>query len=162
MATSNEFLAYLRTQKSDKALKEKDIADRRLKRTLKFDEKATKVQDSAKALEPKKTKASYDAGDYVIVNYEGEWFPGLVLSTSKTEKQVKVKTMAGSNWKWPENDDILNYPLIHAMKIAPPTLVSTRGFYSVPEIISIKSVNPYLFNIILTFYKCQRMSNFNL
>ena len=43
-------------------------------------------------------------GKYVIVMYEGEYFPGLV--TEIVASDVKVKTMAPCLGGWPKNDEI--------------------------------------------------------
>ena len=45
---------------------------------------------------------------YVIIEYEKEFFPGLVIY--RNGKNYEVSTMAtctpqGLNWKWPEKDD---------------------------------------------------------
>ena len=48
-------------------------------------------------------------------------------------------TMGRSNWKLPEMDVILNYPVIDTVKISPPTVLSGRGFYAVPEVAVIRA-----------------------
>lgn len=38
-------------------------------------------------------------GDYVTVNYEGEFFPGLVIGSDLNGLIVITMTMSGFNWK---------------------------------------------------------------
>lgn len=53
----------------------------------------------------------YKIGDFVIVKYEGEYFPGIINDTNIGTALVSVMTMSGPvNWKWPEADDELWYP----------------------------------------------------
>ncbi|CAL1671689.1 unnamed protein product [Lasius platythorax] len=65
-------------------------------------------------------------GDYVVILYEGEKFPGLVLDIEEGPK-FKMKTMAmggmgiQNRWKWPDKDDILVYEREEIVKkILPP------------------------------------------
>lgn len=79
---------------------------------------------------------------YVIVTYEEEFFPGVVLEKVKNGAKVKVMTMAGiETWKWPEKDDILYYldeDIIEVIIISHPELKNNRGHYYVSEIINIR------------------------
>lgn len=38
---------------------------------------------------------------YVIVEYEGEYFPGLVKNKKYRKAEVSVMPMSLKNWKWP-------------------------------------------------------------
>jgi hypothetical protein len=55
------------------------------------------------------SQASVKTNDYVIVQYEGEFFPGRVLETMQKAAFVKVMLMSGCGWNWPEVDDMLWY-----------------------------------------------------
>lgn len=74
---------------------------------------------------------------YVIIVYEEEYFPGVVLEKKDNGANVKVMAMAGPDtWKWPEKDDILFYVNEDILAVIdPPELKNTRGHYYVPEII---------------------------
>lgn len=50
----------------------------------------------------------------MIVQYEGEFFPGQILNIreieGKNEYYVSVMTMSGPNgWRWPEKSDVIWY-----------------------------------------------------
>lgn len=77
----------------------------------------------------------YKIGDFVIVQYEGEYFPGVVNDTNLTSALVSVMTMSGSGWKWPNEDDEIWYKFIDVMQlIKPPEVSNSRGICLVPEI----------------------------
>ena len=70
-----------------------------------------------------------------MVVYEGEYFPGLVLNITTLEVVVKVMTMFGPNWKWPEQEDKLWYPRDDVVeKIKEPQLLNARGIYAIEEL----------------------------
>lgn len=78
--------------------------------------------------------------DFVIVENEGEFFPGVTLQLDLAEKraQVDVMVMSGPHTqKWPEKKDILWYPLEDVREIIKPpkTQNATRLLAcEVPEI----------------------------
>lgn len=44
--------------------------------------------------------------DFVIVEYEGQYFPGVIIKTRKFEYEVRAMHKIGpQNWKWPEQVD---------------------------------------------------------
>jgi hypothetical protein len=47
----------------------------------------------------------YNIGDFVIVKYEEEYFPGVINDTNPTSALVSVMIMSGSGWKWSDVDD---------------------------------------------------------
>ena len=74
---------------------------------------------------------------YVIVNYEGSYFPGLVLKIGKTKVTVKCmqKMFGTKGWKWPAQDDLHDYPVNEIIQIVEtPSVSNNRGTYYVPEI----------------------------
>lgn len=84
-------------------------------------------------------------GDFVVVNYEGEKFPGQILRICNDKPGhpkyvVKTMTMSGFvngrvNWRWPDKDDVLDYDAKDIMKkINSPTPVNKRGVFSVPDL----------------------------
>lgn len=80
--------------------------------------------------------SEYSAGEYVIVRYDEEYYPGKILD-SDSEKGLKVSVMIRSgisNFKWPNAEDVLWYKLYDVIeKIEIPTEQNSRGICSVPE-----------------------------
>ena len=76
-------------------------------------------------------------GDFVIVKYEGTFYPEevrhLVPNQSATVSAMKRSGL--KFWKWPTKQDVLDYPLRDIERvIKPPTIVSNRGTFSVLEL----------------------------
>lgn len=74
----------------------------------------------------------------MIVQYEGEFFPGQILNIreieGKNEYYVSVMTMSGPNgWRWPEKSDVIWYEQV-LCKINTPTPINVRGICEVPEL----------------------------
>lgn len=140
VAISDEFMEYQRRIEDEKQTKEKDKLDRAKKRRDKLNnQQSNKKSDSnnnnTKIIEDKEKTEEYSKGSYVIVQYEGQFFPGIVIENVDKGLKVKSMMMSGHLWKWPEKDDILIYESSDVIcKIQSPTLVSNRGFYNVPEI----------------------------
>ncbi|GBP49112.1 hypothetical protein EVAR_26821_1 [Eumeta japonica] len=74
-------------------------------------------------------------GDYVIVRYEGAYFPGTVENTDGDLYEISTMTFStGNTFRWPEQCDKIWYQKDAVEeKIAVPTLANSRGFYRVPE-----------------------------
>ena len=74
---------------------------------------------------------SWSKDDWVAVEYEGEWYPGVV---NEVDNLITVKSMSfpsfGKNcFKWPTCDDVLQYePDDILCKITPPKPISSRFF----------------------------------
>ena len=74
---------------------------------------------------------SWSKDDWVAVEYEGEWYPGVV---NEVDNLITVKSMSfpslGKNcFKWPTCDDVLQYePDDILCKITPPKPMSSRFF----------------------------------
>lgn len=74
-------------------------------------------------------------GDYVIVRYEGEYFPGTVENIDGDLYEISTMIFSvGNTFRWPEQTDKIWY-LKEAIeeKIAVPTLANSRGYYRIPE-----------------------------
>lgn len=80
----------------------------------------------------------YSNGDYVIVKYDNIFYPGEIINVNKEKRSALIRTMEKSGpqfWKWPNREDILEYPFQQIVKtINPPTVVSNRGTFSVSEL----------------------------
>lgn len=84
----------------------------------------------------------YGINDFVIVNYEEEYFPGQIKDLRENENktgneyQVTVMIMSGPNgWRWPEIEDKIWYVESQMVeRIIPPTTTNSRGVCTVPAI----------------------------
>ena len=79
---------------------------------------------------------SWKVGDWVIVEYDSQMYPGEVLTIKSTDTYVHAMTKSGGYWKWPETDgknmDTVWYKKEKVMcKISPPVPVGSRGQYKV-------------------------------
>lgn len=87
---------------------------------------------------------------FVIVEYEKEFFPGIV--TQRKGKKFEVSTLSmcnvqGLNWKWPVPEDKIWYlaenikEIIEAPKLLSATSSRSSGVYSVPELDKYRKFN---------------------
>ncbi|KAG8171900.1 hypothetical protein JTE90_017787 [Oedothorax gibbosus] len=51
----------------------------------------------------------YKAGEWVLVQYEGKYYPGEVVGNEGDSYCVNVMIPAGKNWRWPQNPDQILY-----------------------------------------------------
>ena len=84
----------------------------------------------------------YKVGNFVIVEYEGELFPGEVVNVD-VDGSAEVKTMAmrGMDWAWPPKDDQCWYEKEQIKQVIQPpaprasnSKMSHRAVFSVPEV----------------------------
>ena len=71
-------------------------------------------------------------GDWVLVAYEGETFPGEVIELGATNTDLRVNVMhqAGGYWRWPKDPDQIFYLRENVIiKISLPVVVGSRGQY---------------------------------
>lgn len=77
-------------------------------------------------------------GDYVIVQFENNKYPGIVTHIPENiQDGPTVKCMVGGKkaWKWPEKVDEIAYSWEEILeKIPPPVKISNRGHFSVPQL----------------------------
>ena len=77
----------------------------------------------------------FDIGDFVIIEYEGELFPGVIAIMKKDGAEVSAMQRSGLNWKWPkEKNQIFYVKKEIKRKIKCPKQASKRGAYIVPEL----------------------------
>lgn len=77
---------------------------------------------------------SLSISDYVIVYYENNYFPGVIVAEKNSSYQVSAMVKSGpACWKWPEKDDLFWYPADDVLIIAPPTVTNLCGVCEVPE-----------------------------
>ena len=73
---------------------------------------------------------------YVIVRYEGSYFPGLVIKVGKQNIRVKCMCKSGPKyWRWPDRPDTCDYPEENVVAVIGfPQLMDDRGQYLMPEV----------------------------
>jgi hypothetical protein len=85
----------------------------------------------------KEVPERYENGDFVIVLYQGNFYPGLITKMPREEEAgptVDCMTLAKKSWMWPDQKDILIYNWADIIKkINPPKRLSKRGHFAVPE-----------------------------
>lgn len=50
-------------------------------------------------------------GDFVLVRYEGELYPGKIIDLEKEEVLISAMKKSASNWKWPSTPDQILYSM---------------------------------------------------
>ena len=82
----------------------------------------------------------YKVDCHVIVEYEGEYFPGVVKNVDVDgSAEVSVMVMRGKDWAWPEKPDQIWYNadkivmIIDPPQLKPSTSTSRSKIYSVSE-----------------------------
>ncbi|KAF9411724.1 hypothetical protein HW555_009553 [Spodoptera exigua] len=113
----------------DKDLSE-GITKRQKRQPKQMDVPLMKLNTSKSVAGPK-----ISLGCYVIVLYEGEYFPGKVENVN--EKQYEVSTMTlstGNSFRWPEKPDKIWYKEDQVIeKTDEPVCINKRGFYKIKE-----------------------------
>nr|XP_042895012.1 uncharacterized protein LOC122268771 [Parasteatoda tepidariorum] len=74
---------------------------------------------------------TYSEGDWVLVTYDAEKYPGEVKTVKTEEIEVSCMIRSGKYWKWPRNPDIAHYTFGNVIgKLDPPIPATSRGqFY---------------------------------
>lgn len=103
-----------------------DIAGKIIRKKDKTDSKQNKQREADNR---------YDIGMFVIVQYEGEYFPGIIQKSEHDYKEVSVMVLSTPNtFKWPEKPDTIWYKNEDIIeKINPPLPINQRGSYKVAE-----------------------------
>lgn len=160
VATSEEFMLYLKKIENEKQRKELEKEERVNKRKEMSESRInTKKQKTCKtskanadhsnastthneigtSIENTTNACNYEKDDYVIVVYEDEFFPGIILEKLINSLRIKTMTMSGQFWKWPNKDDVLIYSVEDVQcKIKTPLRLTKRGPFNVPEIVEMR------------------------
>ena len=79
------------------------------------------------------TTAPLEEGDYVIVTYEEEYFPGEIKKIQANKAYICTMKISGLNiWKWPKVADEIWYDFEEVIqKIPPPREINNRVYFSV-------------------------------
>ena len=67
------------------------------------DESETEPRRRPKCKLPPASK--FDVGDYVVIKYEDDFFPGKAMILKKQGAEVNVLARSAINWKWPSKPD---------------------------------------------------------
>lgn len=74
-------------------------------------------------------------GDWVLVTYEGQNYPGEVTEVQEADVRVNVMRRAGKNWKWPNEKDEIFYEKSQVIKrLATPIVAGSRGQFTFNDI----------------------------
>ena len=73
---------------------------------------------------------------YVLVEYDGNIYPGTVLRILDDSALISAMQKSGYNvWKWPKNADIIWYRHSKIIRtIEEPKQISKRGLFMIPEL----------------------------
>lgn len=148
VTTSDQWKAYYTKKEEEKKQQEqlkesrkKQREDNKIKRESEQQQKKRKKENIDEKLENKEQKKDLNkeeiqVGDYVIVDFEGMYFPG-VIKKIKNKNQAFISTMTSSGtnkWKWPQQIDEIWYDFKEIVeKIEVPIEVNHRGVFKVPE-----------------------------
>lgn len=89
----------------------------------------------SKPSEPSPKLVAATVGEWVLVEYNGEFYPGEVKGIEKFEYLVSVMIRAGKHWKWPQNVDEIYYSQEKVIrKHSAPDVVNAQGHFSFCEI----------------------------
>ena len=73
---------------------------------------------------------SFEIGDWVLVQYGNEKYPGEVKELGDKEIRVSVMMKSGSYFKWPVAEDKIFYKFENVIKkLQPPILKSSRNTF---------------------------------
>lgn len=105
------------------------------------DESSSEFNDNADSsseddsLRQKQTIPPINVGDYAVVEYDGEMFPGIVEIVKKSGAEVSVMARSGrQNWKWPMPKDQIFYHKEQIINvITRPREIGSRGVFKVDE-----------------------------
>lgn len=145
VAVSDQYIDYLRIKQQDKGKKLTAMTTKKTVKKVKNNKASEALienvpSSSTLAETPQPNNSTmmsnkYAIGNYVIVNFEGEYFPGEIIDIKTKEMKVKTMTMAGQFWKWPAKDDVIWYSEHEVIQlIKNPKKMNNRGQFSIPEI----------------------------
>ncbi|KAG8176759.1 hypothetical protein JTE90_003390 [Oedothorax gibbosus] len=80
----------------------------------------------------------YKAGEWVLVQYEGKYYPGEVMGKEGDSYCVNVMIPAGKNWRWPQNHFQILYEKENIVKkLGLPLVVNSRNHFCFDVTISV-------------------------
>lgn len=74
-------------------------------------------------------------GQWVIVKYEDEEYPGEVICIEDSDIEVSVMHKSANAWKWPRPEDKIFYPATQIVRVInPPSVAGNRGQFAFENI----------------------------
>lgn len=71
-----------------------------------------------------------EIGDWCLVKYDEEIYPGEVTEKTSSEVKVNVMVKSGKYWKWPNSKDEVYYTMDKVIKkLSRPEVVNSRGHF---------------------------------
>ena len=95
-----------------------------------FDKKSTDDDsDNDKSNDNEVKNFEINLGDWVLVSYEDDVFPGEVIAVLDNDFQVNVMHKSGNSfWKWPAQEDNIFYTRENIVRnLDQPEVAGTRG-----------------------------------
>ncbi|XP_063907880.1 uncharacterized protein LOC135126021 [Zophobas morio] len=158
VATSFQWQEYHKKKNAEKKKKEDEKLERKRKREEKsILKEGSKNQRKTGKLSPDQQDSeentsqcldTLNIGDYVVVEYNKKYFPGLILNVDEGNLskyhdddlynfQISAMEKSGcSGWRWPKRKDVLWYKLEDIKQsISKPVLINNnkRGLFAIPE-----------------------------
>lgn len=99
-------------------------------------ENSHKTVQLSPTAQPEQLKPEDFAVDnFVLVKYNGQMYPGKIVSVAESGPTVECMEKRLKSWRWPEKVDCMTYPWDDVFsKIKPPTIISKRNQFAVPEL----------------------------
>lgn len=135
-------------KQEDRLEKEKLIKEKReLKKLRKLETCKRKVSDKSTTnkkptineklakTDTKKCNYQYKIRDYVVVEYDGNYYPGIINQTREGEYEISVMWPSGDDkFKWPTKADVLWYKQKQLKEvISTPQFLEDSLSYLIPE-----------------------------
>ena len=123
---------------------EKDVADEAM--NLQDEEEASTGTESVESAENSATGfdnpdnlmakgENISVGDFVTVKYEGQKFPGKVISIEKDGPLSALTKCKKNGWRWPQKKDFFAYNWEDVEKMKEKEIpLNNRGFYRFPDL----------------------------
>lgn len=94
------------------------------------------IKETLPAPDTEYLKRHLKEGDFVVVTYDGKYYPGLVTRLANRDElgpTIDCMCKTKKSWKWPEKKDILVYEWADIKKKINPPKLMKRGHFNVPE-----------------------------
>lgn len=91
----------------------------------------------------------FKTGQFVIVKYEGEYFPGKIEAIDENHYEISTMVLSmGNSFRWPDKQDKIWYDMSSIVEsISYLSPLNKRGFFKIKEM---EKYLPYL--LLINFY----------
>lgn len=80
-------------------------------------------------------ESTFKGDDFVVVNFEGQLFPGRVMEVKPEGYMVSTMERTKKNWRWPDREDTILYSKEEILyTIESPRPVGRRGIFDVKDL----------------------------